>query len=150
MTLQTQILRPTIDALGTLLEDIGGLARGEAAYSDGPRAVVVPPLEAISRLTACLDLLPTALLDPAGPTELELDFSAHEIREAGLIFAAPSRYVRIAEKLEALAYTVGARRAETMRVFQELPPEWQELGRHSRRYPDFSNFNLQKEIRSHV
>lgn len=150
MTIHTEIVRTAMAALEVVIEDIGGLGRGERDYIDGPRALVVPPDEAFARLAACLDLLPSALLDPAGPTEWELDFAAHEIREAALIFAAPSRYVRIAEQLEALAHVVAARRADTMLVFKELPPAWQELGRHLRRHPDFSNFNPSKEIRSHV
>lgn len=150
MTIQTDVIRPAAEAVSTVLEDIGGLARGDAPYIDGPRAVVVPPLEAIGRLTACLSLLPTVLLERAAPTEWELDFAAHELREAALIWAAPSRYVRIAQQLEALAYSVSARRAETLRAFEELPPQWQELGRHLRRHPDFSNFNHSKEIHSHV
>lgn len=152
MTIQTKVIRPAAEAVSTVLEDIGGLARGDAPYSDGPRAVVVPPLEAIARLTACLDLLPSALLDPAGPTEWELDFAAHEIREAGLVFAAPSRYVAIAEQLEALAYVVAERRAERRRAYEELPEEWRQLGQHLRHFPDFSNYkpSTSKEIRSHV
>lgn len=148
MTIPTKVIRPAAEAVSTVLEDIGGLARGDAPYIDGPRAVVVPPLEAIARLTACLDLLPRALLDPAGPTEWELDFAAHELREAALIFAAPSRYVAIAEQLEALTYVVAERR----RAYEELPEEWLQLGQHLRHFPDFSNYkpSTSKEIRSHV
>lgn len=134
MTIQKQIIRPTIDALGVVLEDIGGLSRGERDYIDGPRAVVVPPLEAIARLTACVSLLPSVLLDPGELTEWELDFAAHELRDAALVFARPSRYVAQAQQLEALAHTVAATRlAEIVRTFGELPArnKWRDTDHHN-------------------
>lgn len=141
MTIQKQIIRPTIDALGTVLEDIGGLARGDATYIDGPRTVVVPPLEAIARLTACVSILPSVLLDPNELTEWGLDFAAHKLRDAALVFATPSRYVAQAERLEALAHAVAATRlGEIMQTFRELPARGHAAGKSS-----FTNSQFKRE-----